>query len=331
MRRPLTCQPFASVALSVAFVLIASPARAVTIDWISVGDPGNAADTTGFGAVSNVYRISKTEVTNAQYAEFLNAVAVSHDQRAVYHTSMEPTLTLFGGIRRSQSADRRSYSYAAVPGLENLPVNWVSFYDGVRFANWLHNGQPVGPQASGTTEDGAYTITAAGVAANSITRNAGATFFLPSEHEWYKAAYYDPVSASYHDYPAGTDAQTVCARPGATPNTANCNGALGLLADVASYPASASPLGTFDQGGNLSEWNEAIIGTNRGVRGGMFPLGPPSTLGAATRGDDVPSAHDFSRGFRIASIPEPSTGLLLAMGLLPLGVLRRSLISRGSA
>ena len=70
-----------------AALLFALPAQAVTIDWVTVGDPGNVADTTvmtcchaatgtsGYGSVSDTYRISKYEVTNAQYAEFLNAVA----------------------------------------------------------------------------------------------------------------------------------------------------------------------------------------------------------------------------------------------------------------
>ena len=50
--------------------LAASPvwAGSVTIDWVTVGNVGNAADTTGFGTVNSEYRISKTETTNAQYA-----------------------------------------------------------------------------------------------------------------------------------------------------------------------------------------------------------------------------------------------------------------------
>ena len=49
-------------------------AHAVMFDWETVGNTGNAADPlTGFGSVDYTYRISKHEVTNAQYAEFLNA------------------------------------------------------------------------------------------------------------------------------------------------------------------------------------------------------------------------------------------------------------------
>ena len=54
-------------------------------------------------------------------------------------------------------------------------------------------------------QDGAYTITALGIASNSITRNVGASIFLTSEDEWFKAAYYSALTTSYFDHPAGTD------------------------------------------------------------------------------------------------------------------------------
>jgi hypothetical protein len=77
-------------------------------------------------------------------------------------------------------------------------VDFVSFWNALRFANWLHNGQPRGLQDETTTEDGAYTLTPTGIVNNTITRNPGAVVFLPSENEWYKAAYYDPATAFDH-------------------------------------------------------------------------------------------------------------------------------------
>jgi formylglycine-generating enzyme required for sulfatase activity len=279
----------------------------VTIDWVTVGDPGNDPDDTGYGSVPYSYLISKYETTNAQYAEFLNAVAAT-DTNRLYSSYMDlGTHPMWhGGITRSGSSG--SYTYSTIPGRESMPVNIVSFYDALRFANWLHNGQPTGAQGNTTTEDGAYTITADGITNNTITRNADATIFLTSEDEWYKAAYYDAVSATYFDMPTGTDEWATCALPGPTPNTANCWPAGGDLTDVGSYTGSASPNETFDQGGNVWEWNETISGVSRGVRGGGF-YGLPGYFEAQTRATSVPRGEQDNHGFRVASIPEPTTAV----------------------
>jgi len=146
----------------------------VTFDWATVGNAGNAADTTGYGAVSYEYRISKTEVTNAQYAEFLNAVA-STDTYNLYNIRMSRDIR--GGITRSGSSG--SYAYTTKANMGNKPVNYVSWYDSIRFTNWLHNGQ-----GSGDTETGSYTLlggTAIPSNGLTISRNVGAQYFLPSE------------------------------------------------------------------------------------------------------------------------------------------------------
>ncbi|MBW2422485.1 MAG: SUMF1/EgtB/PvdO family nonheme iron enzyme [Deltaproteobacteria bacterium] len=179
----------------------------MVIDWVTVGDPGNACDTQSqgcFGSVAYEYRISKYEVTNAQYAEFLNAVAAT-DTNALYDNNMDGGV---GGITRSGSSG--SYTYSAIAGREDMPVNYVSFWDATRFSNWLHNWQPTGVQDNTTTENGAYTLTPSGIANNTVTRNAGAEVFVTSQDEWYKAAYYDTGAMIYFDYPAGTDTPAAC-------------------------------------------------------------------------------------------------------------------------
>ncbi len=177
----------ASVFVFVLWGLLAALASVVTIDWVFVGDPGSAADTpstncfaANCGSVWYEYSFSKFKVTNAQYAEFLSAKA-AEDPLGLYHVNMgsQPP----GGITRSESSG--SYTYAVKPGFADKPVNYVSFYDSLRFANWLNNGQ-----GSGDTETGAYTLlggTATPSNGTTGTANPGANIFLPSENEWYEA------------------------------------------------------------------------------------------------------------------------------------------------
>jgi formylglycine-generating enzyme required for sulfatase activity len=199
-------------------LLIASVASAVSMNWTPIGKPGNPCDPQSqgcFGAVPYYYQIGTYEVTNAQYAEFLNAKAAT-DPLFLYSTSMGNSS--FGGITRSGSSG--SYTYSAKPGRENMPVNFVSFYSTLRFVNWMNNGQ-----GSGDTEMGAYTLlggTETPTNGTTVTRNPLATIVVPSENEWYKAAYYDPSPSIYFAYPAGTSAQTSCAAPSAAANQANC-------------------------------------------------------------------------------------------------------------
>ncbi len=288
---------------AVALLPLAPVAQAeVAIQWVTVGDPGNACDTQEcFGAVSDEYRIGKFEVSNAEYAEFLNAVAAT-DTNLLYNTSMglvsDP---YYGGIMRTGSSG--SYTYSTITGRENMPVHHVSFWDATRFANWLHNGQPTGPQDSTTTEDGAYTLLTPEPSNTSVTRNLGATVFVTSEDEWYKAAYYKGggTSAGYWNYPAGSDTQMTCWDPGGLANSANCGYFHGDLTPVGSYTGSSSPSGTFDQGGNVMEWTEGFVNSQyRRTRGGDFWDG--------IRGDSsdtywrYPQSHVLGLGFRVASL-----------------------------
>jgi formylglycine-generating enzyme required for sulfatase activity len=315
-------------AFAAAPALLAAPASGtVIVDWVTVGSPGNAADApatncfaANCGAVASAYRIGKYEVTNAQYAEFLNAKAAA-DPLALYDTNMDSSPQ--GGIARSGTSG--SFAYTAKSGFANKPVTFVSFFDAVRFANWLNNGQ-----GNADTETGAYTLLGGSSIPNNFStvgRNAGASIFLPSESEWYKAAYYDGIAASYFDYPAGSNAAMACAAPGATANTANCENAASGLTDVGAYTGSASPWGTFDQGGNVVEWNEQIVSSSiRGARGGTWEPAShgPVDLSATFRSSTGALGGANWLGFRVASaVPEPGTGLLVLVGLAPLAARRR--------
>ena len=269
------------------------------LDLVTVGDPGNACDPQPHGCLGTVsyeYRISQFEVTNAQYAEFLNAVAAT-DTNALYHERM--VLHPVGGIRRT--GDSGSFSYCAIVDREYWPVNFVSLWDATRFANWLHNGQPTGPQSDATTEDGAYTLNPSDTANNIVTRNSAAEVFIPSLDEWHKAAYYETDKNIYFDYPTGFDDPPTCTAPSTAQNTANCDRAAAGPTNVGSYPGAPSPTGTFDQAGNAWEWTESISNSSERVVRGGHRSGSPDTFVSSHWADGAPSYESYLLGFRVAS------------------------------
>jgi formylglycine-generating enzyme required for sulfatase activity len=330
-----------SLLLLAGLALLAAPAPAVTIEWVAIGDPGNAPDDAvncaagDCGSVAYEYQIARTEVTNAQYAELLNAVAAD-DPNGLYATEMGSDAR--GGITRSGAPG--SYAYAVKPGHASKPVVFVSFHDAARFANWLDNGQPSGAQGPATTEDGSYTITPQGVAANSITRNPGVGVVVPNENEWYKAAYADPAGG-YFDYPTGSNAAPSSDAPPGGASSANfysLGGGYALtgstdyvpsfdyLSDAGAYASAASPYGTFDQGGNALEWTETIVGgTFRRARGGSWN-NLVTNLAAASQPLETPATEGDHLGFRVAlAVPEPAgAGVPAALALAALAAGRRA-------
>ncbi len=86
------------------------------------------------------------------------------------------------------------------------------------------------------------------------------------------------------------------------------------LTDVGAFSLADSFYGTFDQGGNVWEWNDAIIRDGRGIRGGAW-LNDEYFLRASDRFSLVPAAEFDVFGFRVAIVPEPSVGGLMALGM----------------
>ena len=319
--------PFSYFRLLGASLLIAGgcagSVQAVTMEYVSVGQPGNAAEPNNIynlpnlGSVLYAFRMGKYEVTNAQYVEFLNAKAAT-DPYSLYSGAMGSD-AVHGGIVRS-GADG-SYTYAAKPGFDNKPVVYVNFFDAVRFANWLHNGQ-----GTGDTEDGAYFLSpnpssppfpanAAG-----LTRKPGATVFIPDENEWYKAAFFQSGS-TYWSFPTRSNTAPTAEPPAGGSNSANFASAAGSPTNVGAYHQAPSPSGTFDQGGNVQEWMEIETSGYRFLRGGHF-ANSQNSLSVLGRG--YAFSHDAYEhtGFRVASavpppeIPAPPRGL---GRIMPLG------------
>jgi formylglycine-generating enzyme len=305
----------ALLAFAVVFAFVVTEARAdvfnmspglTSLQFVGVGEPGNAADTTGYGSVGYAYDIGKFDVTAAQYCAFLNAVAAT-DTYGLYSTNMNVTVSVTGcNIVRAGAAG--SYTYSVAADFANRPVNYVSWGDAARFCNWLQNGQISGVQDAKTTEDGAYYLNGAvsNAALLTVTRKANVQYFLPTEDEWYKAAFYDPNKpggAGYWDYPTKSDTAPSNVLSATGTNNANYNYSIGspYRTEVGAFAASPGPYGTFDQGGNVKQWNETKIGSNRGLRGGSY-TSIAAALASSARDGTTPAVEDYPIGFRIAAI-----------------------------
>lgn len=288
------------------FPVFAGPSSAdVAIEYVTVGNVGNTANSDGFGAVGYEYQISKNETTIAQYAEFLNAVAKA-DPYGLYDSDM--TYSRINGISRKGVSG--AYLYEVNLGSENKPITCVSWFDAARFCNWLHNGQPTGSGAASSTETGAYTLNGA-VSGVSVNKNANAKVWIPTENEWYKAAYYDPTKGSggYWLYPSRRD--TTPSNDLGVAGGANFydnegytvfhGGTSWALTDVGAFgESSASYYGTNDQGGSVYEWNDAVIYVSRGLRGGAWGS-TESMMRSTARADESPASQGYDLGFRVAS------------------------------
>jgi formylglycine-generating enzyme required for sulfatase activity len=409
--KSLNLKILASSSAFLALAMLCASAQAITLDsWITIGNinnpndsyraytgsgsniPVNNPDNLAFGSVNYEYQISRTEVTNTQYVDFLNSVDQSGSNTlGLYNTGMttppeNPPATQAqyantGGINFTPGGAAGTH-YSVKSGYGSKPVVATNYFDALRFTNWLYNGGGIGDD----TENGAYTLdggTPFPNNPNSIVRNSGANVFLPNEDEWYKAAYYDPNANSgaggYVAYAAGSDtAPTSEAPPGTGSNSANfydpsigyaltgttaLNSNTNYLSDVGAYTNSLSPYGTLDQGGNVMEWFESTNDTFdpsvlsngsgnpvlvRGLRGGGWEGFEVDEISSSYRTAYSVDDEDFDPygifGFRIASlasfelggsdpgpgggggsggVPEPSTLLLSAIGLLSLMQKRR--------
>jgi len=339
---------FVGVALLLAALPL--PAHAISIDLVPVGNAGNANDAggSGIGAVAYDYQIGKYDVTIGQYTAFLNAVAAT-DTYSLYNASMAGDVAV-AGISRAGLPGSFAYSVippsgttpagASSPG--NRPITYVNWWDSARFANWVANGQPTGAQNSTTTENGAYNVNGAtsgtAPAKNVTNPNTGAapTFYIPTQNEWYKAAYYSPVlnsgSGGYWTYATqsdtapgnsiGSTADQANFAPGgvySVTQSGSYDSNQNYLTDVGAFTGSGSFYSTFDQSGNVYQWNDldGTAGSSRGVRGGYWYTVSSLGLSSSYSLSYSTSIEDNTLGFRLASVavPEPSTCAMALAGL----------------
>jgi sulfatase modifying factor 1 len=318
--------------MAVGLVALCGPSsRGATIEMVLVGDVGNAADTRAGtpGKVNYVYAMGKYEVTNAQYVEFLNAKDPNGtNPYGLYDTRMN-TEQYAGGILY-MAGNAAGNKYVIRAGRANNPVAHVSWFDSARFVNWVQNGM-----GTGNTETGTYTLlggTAVPSNATTITRNPGASFVLPNENEWYKAAFYKGggTNAGYWTYATQSDTLPTAGLPPGGSNSANHKsfttghavdgsmtnqyGTTNLLTDVGAYVNSPGTYGTYDQAGLLFEWMDDLMTSgDRVIRGGAW-YADSNYLVPTQRQEGPGLGAGAGGGFRLAAVPEPTgvAGVLLA-------------------
>ena len=293
-------------------------ANTFTIDFVNVGNAGNANDVGPngelYGGVAHNFRMGTFEVSR-------DAI-----------TKANATVALGGGNLGITLADMTSFGGNGV----NRPAAGVSWNEAARFVNWMNTSsgfsaaykftlQPGDLGYSANANINLWEVVDPGYNAANLYRNSNAFYYLPSEDEWYKAAYYSGSGTTYFDYALQSDTSPTAVSGGAS--GAVYNGQTGP-ADVDNAGGS-SFYGTRGQNGNVWEWNESAFDApndssseGRAFRGGDW-RSSNFNLRSANRGDLNPTVESSDFGFRVASVPEPSTAFMI---LIPVGVwlLRRS-------
>jgi formylglycine-generating enzyme required for sulfatase activity len=295
-----------------------------SLQTVYVGDAGNAPDpTTGEGEVDYNYSIGTYDVTASQYVEFLNATSQQNVDYGLWNDSMPTDCgVVSAGIQGP---------YGVEPGWENRPVTDIDLWSAYRFVNWLDNGQ-----GDGDTETGSYTLD--GFTGNGyIQRNSGAQWYIPSLNECYKAAFYKGrgINAGYWLYPTQSD--TVPGNQLPDPgNSANYYIPGQPYTDptyhttpVGAFSNSPGPYGTFDQGGNVSQWTDTVAGSggtseaHYAMMGNSFSQPAGCMVSTSITSRQKPYFYYSQLGFRVAeAVPEPPSALaLLSMLGIPAALL----------
>jgi formylglycine-generating enzyme required for sulfatase activity len=280
------------------------------IVFVDIGNANNPDDTTGSpnpaGKVEYAYRMGKFEISRDMVTKANN------------EGSLGITMDSMGVVTGGPRAD--------------MPATGVTWLEAAKFVNWLNMSR--GHQAAYKFDStGSFQIWSSAeawqVGGENLFRHRDAYYFLPSVDEWYKSAYFDPSSDSYFDYPTGSDSFPSRVGSGTAAGTAVYQQPTSQGPADISLSGGLSPYGTMGQGGNVWEWEETEFDLNnnsasalRDNRGGSWN-GISLFLLASERLNARPTDQLNTIGFRVASIPEPSTVLLATLAMGGLFVRRR--------
>jgi len=283
-----------------------SGANQFTMDFVTIGNPGNAADTTGApnpaGSVAYIYNLGKHEVSRDMITKANSAGSLGITMA---------DLSSFGGN-----------------GLLK-PATGINWYEAAKFVNWLNTS--TGGTAAYKFVGGTFQLWSAGDAgynANNMFRNSLAKFVIASRDEWYKGALGNP-DGTWNNYPTGSDSAPTAVASGTTANTAVYGQSVSTGPADITNAGGLSAYGTMGQGGNVWEWTETAYDGTNNTAGENRELRGPSWnyssyyMDASFRGSSYPTDGDYGFGFRVASVPEPSALSLIVVGLSGLALVRR--------
>ena len=287
-----------------------SGANTLTLDFVNIGNAGNTDD---LGAGGGLY---SSPYGGVPYAYRMGTFEISQD-----------------AITKATAGGLASVTAGAWAGSQ--PAANMTWFEAAAFVNWLNDQRTPGLKAYNLTGVTSLTpwasVDAWQAGGENLYRNKDAYYFLPNENEWYKAAYHQNtgVNADYWDYATGSNTAPRAVASGTTAGTAVYNGVAGSPAAVKNA-GGLSAYGTMGQNGNVWEWQEsAYDGINnsssesRALRGGYWGS-TELNLRSSIRLGSSPAGSDDVIGFRVASVPEPSsTVLMCSAGLLALARRRR--------
>jgi len=281
------------------------------------------ADT--FGSGSNTFEISFVQISqtnNAKDPASGNIYgAVPYEYRAGIYEITE------GMITKATASGLVGVTAGAWTN-QNQPAGNLNWFEAAAFVNFLNtnSGKTAAYNLAWSGSAWSMTLQAASNAwtlgGTNLYRNKDAYYFLPSENEWYKAAYYNPAGTNYFLYPTASSTVPTAVTNGTATNTAVFAGntVSPVQPAVVTVAGALSTYGTMGQGGNLREWNESAqdglynnANAIRAMRGGYYPA-LAGTLASTNRDFFDPFLVNASFGFRVASVPEPSTYALLLLG-----------------
>lgn len=263
MRVPGAC--WAVVVGVAACAASAQPVPSYDFQWATITAPGNSPYTgpsaggvaTGRGSVAAPYRVSRLEVSTAQWLEFANAMGALAEP---FRIGDGPV----GGyeLDPAYAGPGRRYRLASVPDAGRLPVYGISWLNAARYCNWLHNDKAptLAALTTGAYDTTTFGTTPGGGRTDALTRLPGARFFIPSLDEWMKAVYFDPASAGWRSQPNNTSTPLtpgLIGTPGAQTNAGLANAPASSLV-LGGYAATLSPWGLWDASGGASEWLEDV-------------------------------------------------------------------------